>query len=61
MRKTILLILAFLTFGFAGTAWAQTETGQISGTIVDQRNTAVPNARITISQRGYRGPARNGV
>ena len=52
MRKTIVLILAFLTFGFAGTAWAQTETGQISGTVVDQQNNVVPKAKITIRNVG---------
>ena len=52
MRKMMVLILAFLMLGFAATAWAQTETGQISGTIFDQQNNAVPNAKITIRNVG---------
>ena len=52
MRKTIVLTLAFLMPGLAGTAWAQTETGQISGTVFDQQNNAVPNAKITIRNVG---------
>src|SRR5215831_15657694 len=52
MRKMIVLILAFLVLGFAATAWAQTETGQISGTVLDQQNNVVPNAKITIRNVG---------
>lgn len=52
MRKTIVLILALLVLGFAATAWAQTETGQISGTVLDQQNNTVPKAKITIRNVG---------
>ena len=51
MRKTMAFILASLMFFFSGRAWAQAETGQISGTVLDQQNN-VPNARITIRNVG---------
>lgn len=52
MRKTMAFILSSLMFLFSGKAWAQTETGQISGTVLDQQNSAVPNAKITIRNVG---------
>jgi outer membrane receptor protein involved in Fe transport len=52
MRKTIAFILASLMTFFLGRAWAQTETGQISGTVLDQQNNVVPNAKITIRNVG---------
>lgn len=52
MRKTIVLISASLMLAFVGTIWAQTETGQISGTVLDQQSNTVPNAKITIRNVG---------
>ena len=52
MRKTIVLISASLMLAFVGTIWAQTETGQISGTVLDQQSNIVPNAKITIRNVG---------
>jgi outer membrane receptor protein involved in Fe transport len=52
MRKTMTFILAALMFFCSGKAWAQAETGQISGTVLDQQNNAVPNAKITIRNVG---------
>ena len=39
-------------FFLSGKALAQTETGQISGTVLDPQNNAVPNAKITIRNTG---------
>ena len=52
MRKTITFILASLMLFFSGKGWAQTETGQIGGTVLDQQNNVVPNAKITIRNVG---------
>ena len=52
MRKAMVFIGASLLLAFASTVWAQTETGQISGTVLDQQNNAVPNAKITIRNVG---------
>ena len=52
MRKVVVLFFAALLLTFAGTAWAQTETGQISGTILDQQGNGVPKAKITIRNTG---------
>ncbi len=52
MRKTIPFILGSLILFSSGKAWAQAETGQISGTVLDQQNNAVPNAKITIRNVG---------
>jgi len=52
MRKTMVFIFAALMFFFSGEALAQTETGQISGTVLDPQNNAVPNAKITIRNTG---------
>ena len=52
MRKMIPLILISLMSFFPGKAKAQTETGQISGTVLDQQNNTVPNARITVRNVG---------
>jgi outer membrane receptor protein involved in Fe transport len=52
MRKTIVFIFASLMFFLSGKALAQTETGQISGTVLDPQNNAVPNAKITIRNTG---------
>jgi len=50
MRKTMVFILASLMFLSSGVA--QTETGQISGTVLDPQNNVVPNAKITIRNMG---------
>src|SRR6266436_4319781 len=52
MRKVVIIFFAALLFAFAGTAWAQTETGQISGTVLDQQGNGVPKAKITIRNLG---------
>ena len=52
MRKMIPLILTSLMSFFPGKTWAQTETGQISGTVLDQQNNTVPNGRITVRNVG---------
>jgi len=52
MRKTMVFIFASLMFFFSGKALAQTETGQISGTVLDPQNDAVPSAKITIRNTG---------
>jgi outer membrane receptor protein involved in Fe transport len=52
MRKVVVLFFAALLLAFAGTAWAQTETGQISGTVLDQQGNGVPKAKITIRNTG---------
>ena len=52
MRKTMAFILASLMLFLSGKAWAQAETGQISGTVLDQQNNAVPNAKITVRNVG---------
>ena len=52
MRKANVLILASLMFLFSGRDWAQTETGQIGGTVLDPQNSIVPNAKITIRNSG---------
>src|SRR5437016_9945363 len=51
MRKTMVFIFASLFF-LSGKALAQTETGQISGAVLDPQNNAVPNAKITIRNTG---------
>ena len=51
MRKTMVFIFASLFF-LSGKASAQTETGQISGAVLDPQNNAVPNAKITIRNTG---------
>src|SRR5690242_5974079 len=52
MRKTTVFIFASLIFFLSSKALAQTETGQISGTVLDPQNNAVPNAKITIRNTG---------
>jgi len=52
MRKANVFILVSLMFLFSGRVWAQTETGQISGTVLDPQNSIVPNAKITIRNAG---------
>jgi len=52
MRKAVVFIFGALLLVFTGRAWAQTETGQISGTVLDQQGNGVPNAKITIRNLG---------
>jgi outer membrane receptor protein involved in Fe transport len=52
MRKTIVFIFASVMLFLPGKALPQTETGQISGTVLDPQNNAVPNAKITIRNVG---------
>ena len=52
MRKAVVLFIAALLLAFAGAARAQTETGQISGTVFDQQGNGVPKAKITIRNTG---------
>jgi outer membrane receptor protein involved in Fe transport len=55
MRKMIVFIFASLMFFLPGQALAQTETGQIGGTVLDPQNNAVPNAKIAIRNTGTGG------
>ncbi len=52
MRNAVIVFFAALLLAFAGAAWAQTETGQISGTVLDQQGNGVPKAKITIRNIG---------
>jgi outer membrane receptor protein involved in Fe transport len=52
MRKIMLFIFASLMLFLSSKALAQTETGQISGTVLDPQNNSVPNAKITIRNTG---------
>jgi len=52
MRKTVVFIFGVLLLVFTGRAWAQTETGQISGTVADQQDNGVPKAKIVIRNLG---------
>src|SRR5260370_397861 len=52
MRKAVVFIFAALLLVFTGRAWAQTETGQISGTVLDEQGNGVPRAKITIRNLG---------
>src|SRR5947209_199738 len=48
-RSVAMLIITLLTlFLFAGVALAQTDTGQITGKVVDPNGAAIPNATITV-------------
>jgi outer membrane receptor protein involved in Fe transport len=55
MRKMMVFIFASLMFFLPGKALAQTETGQIGGTVLDPQNNAVPNAKIAIRNTGTGG------
>src|SRR5208283_36080 len=48
MRKIAVLFFAAVLIVFAGTAWAQTETGQISGTITDPSGGVVADAKVVV-------------
>lgn len=55
MRKAMVFTFVFIFTAlliFTGKAWAQTETGQISGTILDPQGNAVLSAKITIRNTG---------
>src|SRR6266481_7855611 len=52
MRKMLPLILTSMMSFFPGKTCAQTETGQISGTVLDQQKNAIPNARIAFRNVG---------
>ncbi len=52
MRNAVIVFFAALLFAFAGAAWAQTETGQITGTVLDQQGNGVPKAKITVRNTG---------
>src|SRR5882724_7515672 len=52
MRKALILTFVALLLVFTGTAFAQTETGQISGTVLDQQGNGVPNAKLVIRNLG---------
>ncbi len=46
MRKAVSLFFVALLLAFAGTAWAQTESGQISGTITDATGAILVGAKV---------------
>jgi outer membrane receptor protein involved in Fe transport len=48
MRKIAVLFFAVVLIVFAGTVWAQTETGQISGTVTDATGGVVANAKVVV-------------
>jgi hypothetical protein len=48
MKKAVLFCSLALLLVFAGSTWAQTETGQVTGTITDASGAAIANANITI-------------
>src|SRR3981189_3171918 len=52
MQKALVLIFVALLLVFTGTAGAQTETGQISGTVLDQQGNGIPKAKIVIRNTG---------
>ncbi len=52
MRKLVVLLFVAMLAGFASGAWAQTETAQISGTVMDQQGGGVPNAKIVVRNIG---------
>ncbi len=46
---TLLVLVAFASLSVCGVmAFAQVETGQIAGTVMDQTGAAVPNATVAI-------------
>ncbi|HET8923368.1 MAG TPA: carboxypeptidase regulatory-like domain-containing protein [Candidatus Acidoferrum sp.] len=47
MRNVVVLFFAALLLVFTGMAWAQTETGQITGTITDASGGVVSGAKVT--------------
>jgi hypothetical protein len=52
-RFSSLSLIALLTFLFlAGAAFAQERTGELSGTVTDASQAVVPNATVTITNRG---------
>lgn len=51
MRKTAVLLLV-IVLAFAASTYAQTETGQISGTVLDQQGASVPNAKVSVRNLG---------
>jgi outer membrane receptor protein involved in Fe transport len=52
MRNTVVLLFIALLLAFNISTSAQTETGQISGTVLDQQGAAVPNAKIVVRNVG---------
>ncbi len=52
MRKAMVFVFGVLLLVFTGRAWPQTETGQISGTVLDPQENGVPNAKIIIRNTG---------
>src|SRR5260370_24553507 len=48
-RLFVLLLVVGLSSGLCGAAWAQEVTGSISGTGLDSKGGAVPNAKVTIT------------
>ena len=53
MRKTVVLLFVALLLAFnVASTNAQTETGQISGTVLDQQGSSVPNAKIVVRNLG---------
>src|SRR5713226_4959761 len=57
MRKAVLIFAALLLV-LTGRAWAQTETGQISGVVTDPSGATVPKAKVTVSSAAT-GAARD--
>ncbi len=43
-----LIVLSVLSFGMPWQASAQTSAGTLSGTVVDEKNSTIPNATVTV-------------
>jgi outer membrane receptor protein involved in Fe transport len=48
----VAIAVLLLAGGLVSSAFGQTETGQISGTVLDQQSAGVPNAKITVRNLG---------
>jgi len=48
MKKINVLLLVLLLLAFAGIAAAQTETGQVTGKVLDPSGAVVPNAKLSL-------------
>src|SRR5579871_4918729 len=48
----VLMCVCLLFLGLCSLAFAQAPTGVISGTVIDQSGAAIPNAAVTITQKG---------